>query len=52
MFKIAKKLNLNLKIFRFFLIPTILVSTPFLNYIQEAKAGFEFQWNQDSSIKD
>ena len=51
MFKIAKKLNLNLKILRFFLIPTILVSTPFLNYIQEAKAGLEFQWDQDSSFR-
>jgi len=48
MFKIAKKLTLNLKILRFFLIPTILVSTPFFNFIQEAKAGLEFQWNQDS----
>jgi len=48
MFKIAKKLTLNLKVLRFFLIPTILVSTPFFNYIQEVKAGLEFQWNQDS----
>ena len=51
MFKIAKKLNLNLKILRFFLIPTILVSTPFFYYIQEAKAGLEFQWDQDSSFR-
>jgi hypothetical protein len=51
MFKIAKKLNLNLKILRFFLIPTIFVSTPFFNYIQEAKAGFEFQWDQDSNFR-
>ncbi len=51
MFKIAKKLNLNLKILRFFLIPTILVSTPFFNYIQEAKAGLEFQWDQDSRFR-
>ena len=51
MFKIAKKLNLNLKILRFFLIPTILVSTPFFNYIQEAKAGLEFQWDQDSGFR-
>ena len=51
MFKIAKRLTLNLKILRFFLIPTILVSTPFFNYIQEAKAGLEFQWDQDSSFK-
>ena len=51
MFKITKKLTLNLKILRFFLIPTILVSTPFFNYIQEAKAGLEFQWSQDSSFR-
>ena len=51
MFKIAKKLTLNLKVLRFFLIPTILVSTPFFNYIQEAKAGLEFQWDQDSSFR-
>ena len=51
MFKIKKKLNLNLKILRFFLIPTILVSTPFFNYIQDAKAGLEFQWDQDSNFR-
>ena len=51
MFKIAKKLTLNLKILRFFLFPIILVSTPYFNYIQEAKAGFEFQWDQDSSFR-
>ena len=51
MFKITKKLTLNLKILRFFLIPTILVSTPFFNYIQEAKAGLEFQWDQNSGFR-
>ena len=50
MLKITKKLNLNFKILRFFIIPTILVSTPFYN-IQDVKAGLEFQWNQDSSFK-
>ena len=39
---------LNFKILKFLLIPTILVSTPFLNYIQDAKAGLEFQWDQNS----
>ena len=48
MFKITKKLILNLKILRFFIIPTILVSTPFFNNINHAKAGLEFQWDQDS----
>ena len=51
MLKITKKLNLNLKILRFFIIPTILVSTPFFGKIQDAKAGLEFQWNQDSSFR-
>ena len=48
MLKKTTKLTLNFKIFRFFLVPTILVSTPFFNNINDAKAGLEFQWNQDS----
>jgi len=48
MLKITKKLTMNFKILRFLVIPTILVSTTFLNKIQDAKAGLEFQWNQDS----
>ena len=48
MLKKPKKLALNFKILRFFLIPTILVSTPFFNKLQDAKAGLEFQWDQDS----
>ena len=48
MLKKTKKLALNFKILRFFLIPTILVSTPFFNNIQDAKAALEFQWDQDS----
>ncbi len=51
MFKITKKLILNLKILRFFIIPTILVSTPFFYDSQDAKAGLEFQWDQDSNFK-
>jgi len=51
MFKITKKLTLNLKILRFFIIPTILVLTPFFNNFQEAKAGLEFQWDQDNSYR-
>ena len=51
MFKNARKLPLNLKILRFFIIPTILVSTPFLSNIQDSKAGLEFQWSQDSSYR-
>ena len=48
MLKKKKKFALNFKILRFFLIPTILVSTPFFNKLQDAKAGLEFQWDQDS----
>ncbi len=44
----TKKLALNFKIFRFFLIPTILFSTQFFSNSQDAKAGLEFQWDQDS----
>ena len=51
MIKKTKKLPLNFKILRFFIIPTILFSTPFFNYIQDAKAGLEFQWDQDSSFR-
>ena len=48
MLKNTKKLTLNFKILRFLVIPTILVSTPFFNKIEDAKAALEFQWNQDS----
>ena len=51
MLKITKKHTLNLKILRFFIVPTILVLTPFFNNIQDAKAGLEFQWNQDDSFR-
>ena len=50
MLKITKKISLNLKILRF-IIPTILVLTPFFKNIQDAKAGLEFQWNQDDSYR-
>ena len=51
MIKITKKHIFNLKILRFCILPTILVSTPFFNNIQDAKAGLEFQWDQDSSYR-
>ena len=47
----TKKLALNLKFLRFFLIPTILFATPFFNNIQDARAGLEFQWDQDSGYR-
>ena len=51
MLKRKRKLALNFKILKFFLIPTVLFSTPFFNKIQNANAGLEFQWNQDSSFR-
>ena len=42
------KVTLNLKILRSLLIPTILFATPFLSNFQDAKAGLEFQWDQNS----
>ncbi len=50
MLKITKKLTLNLKILRFFIIPSIFVITPFYN-IQDVNAGMEFQWNQDDNYR-
>ncbi len=47
----TKKFTLNFKILRFFLIPTILFSTPFFNNNQNAKANLEFQWDQDSGYR-
>ncbi len=51
MLKNTRKHNLNFKILRFLIIPTFFVSTPFFKNIQEANAGLEFQWNQDSSYR-
>jgi len=51
MIKNTKKLTLNFKILRIFLIPTILFSTPFFGNIQDAKAGLEFQWDQDDNFR-
>ena len=51
MLKKTTKHALNFKILKFFLIPTILVSTPFFNKFQDARAGLEFQWDQDSGYR-
>jgi len=51
MYKKTRKFTLNLKILRLFIIPTILISTPLFKNIQDAKAGLEFQWNQDSNYR-
>ena len=51
MSKNTNKLALNFKILRFFLIPAFFVSTPFINNIQDARAGLEFQWDQNSGYR-
>ena len=51
MLKNKKKPTMKSKIFRFFLIPTLFLSFPsFLNF-QDAKAGLEFQWDQNSGLR-
>ena len=50
MLKNTKKLALNFKILRFFLLPTFLIAIPSFN-TQDAKAGIEFQWDQDSGYR-
>ena len=51
MLKKAKKITLNFKILRFFLISSFLFLIPFFNKFEESKAGLEFQWDQDSGYK-
>ncbi len=51
MLKITNKHNLNPKILRFFIVSAILLLTPFFKNIQDAKAGLEFQWDQDDSYR-
>jgi len=51
MLKNTKKPKLEFKILRFFLIPTILILTPFFNNIQDAKSGLEFQWEQGTGYR-
>ena len=51
MFKIEKKSFLNLKILKLLLITPILFSIPVFTNINQAKAGLEFQWDQDSGYR-
>ena len=51
MFNETKKLALDSKILRFFLIPAILFSTPLFYNTQSSKAGLEFQWDQSSGLR-
>ena len=45
------KLPLNFKVLRFLSISPILLSIPFITNISDAKAGLEFQWDQDSGYR-
>ena len=49
--KKTNKLSLNFKILRYFFIPVILISAPFFSNIQKAKAGLEFQWDQNTGYR-
>ena len=51
MIKNTKKIALNFKILKFFLIPIILVSTPCFYNIQDARAGLEIQWDPNSGYR-
>ena len=51
MLKKTSKLALNFKILRFFLIPTVLVSTTLFSNIQDVRAGLEIQWDQNSGLR-
>ena len=50
MLKKTNKLALNHKVLRFFLLPIVLFTTPFYR-VQNAEAGLEFQWDQDSGYR-
>ena len=51
MLKIKNIHNLNLKLLRFLTIPIIFALTPFFYIVQDAKAGLEFQWDQDDNFR-
>ena len=51
MLKSSNKFALNSKIFRYFFIPIILFSTPYFSSLQNAEAGLEFQWDQNSGFR-
>ena len=50
MLKKTNKLALNHKVLRFFLLPIVLLTTPFY-ILNNARAGLEFQWEQDSGYR-
>ena len=51
MLKKTKKFSFNFKILRFFLIPTVLISTTLFSNFQDVRAGLEFQWEQNVGFR-
>ena len=51
MFNKQKKLILNLKILKLLFFSPLLISIPFYFANSDAKAGLEFQWDQDSGYR-
>ena len=51
MLKKTKKFTFNFKILRFFLIPTVLISTTLFSNFQDVRAGLEFQWEQNVGFR-
>ena len=51
MFNKQKKLILNLKILKLLFFSPLLISIPFYLGNSDAKAGLEFQWDQDSGYR-
>ena len=51
MLKKTKKFAFNFKILRFFLIPTVLISTTLLSNNQDVRAGLEFQWEDNTGYR-
>ena len=47
----TKKFAFNFKILRFFLIPSIIFSTPLFNNFENVKAGLELQWDQNPAFR-
>ena len=51
MIKIPRKIDLNLKVLKFLFITPILFSLPATYFIEDAKAGLEFQWDNNDGYK-
>ena len=51
MFNKQKKFVLNFKILKLLFFSPLLISIPFNLALNDLKAGFEFQWDQDSGYR-